>query len=170
MELNEIFAKLKAHMLEGMVFHDEMARYYDFLNLPGYRECHKMHYESETEGYRRLCEYYTNHYNMLIPTAPMDRPDVIPQSWYEYKRTDVDAGTKSSAVKNADRRWVEWEKSTKDLYEDMCVELLNNGEIASSIFLMGYIADVDNEVKEACKNQITHETVGYDLSYIISEQ
>ena len=27
----EVFARMKAHALEGMVFHDEMVRYFDFL-------------------------------------------------------------------------------------------------------------------------------------------
>ena len=51
MVIEEIFAKLKNHMLEGMVFHDQMSRYYDFLNLKGYKRCHEYHYFEETLGY-----------------------------------------------------------------------------------------------------------------------
>ena len=57
MTVEEIFSRMKAHALEGMVFHDEMARYFDFLNLCGYRECHKCHYEDETEGYYVLYNF-----------------------------------------------------------------------------------------------------------------
>ena len=98
MEVSEIFARLKAHMLEGMVFHDEMVRYYGFLNCDKWKNEHEWHYAEETEGYRQLCDYYMNHYNMLIPVEPMNRPDVIPESWYRYMRQDVDAGTKKNGM------------------------------------------------------------------------
>ena len=110
MEVSEIFAKLKAHILEGMVFHDEMVRYYGFLNCDKWKNEHEWHYAEETEGYRELCDYYMNHYNMLIPVEPMNRPDVIPESWYRYMRQDVDAGTKKNGIEVGIRKWVEWER------------------------------------------------------------
>lgn len=170
MTVEEIFSRMKAHALEGMVFHDEMARYFDFLNLCGYRECHKMHYEDETEGYRKLCEYYMNHFNRLLPNAPMERPNVIPESWLGYTRQDVDAGTKTSAVKTAIKRWVEWERETKDLYESMYAELLNENEIAAASFVLEYVKDVDRELKDAEKMHIDLESVGYDIGFILSNQ
>lgn len=170
MTVEEIFSRMKAHALEGMVFHDEMVRYFDFLNLCGYRDCHKWHYDDETEGYRKLCEYYMNHFNRLLPTQPMERPDVIPPSWLGYTRQDVDTGTKASAVKTAIKRWVQWERETKDLYESMYAELLNENEIAAAKFVCGYVQNVDNELKEAEKVHINLETVGYDIGYILSNQ
>ena len=147
--MEEIFAKLKAHMLEGMVFHDEMARYFDFCGLCDWRDKHRKHYEEETKGYQKLCEYYMHHYNKLLPNLPMNKPEVIPESWYMYKRQDVDTGTKRNALKSGIKKWVEWETETKGLYEDMCGDLLNEGEIASACFVMGYVKDVDCELAEA---------------------
>lgn len=170
MTAEEIFSRMKAHALEGMVFHDEMARYFDFLNLCGYRDCHKMHYEEETEGYRKLSEYYMSRFNRLLPTAPMDRPNVIPDSWLGYTRQDVDTGTKTSAVKTAIRRWVEWERETKDLYESMYAELLNENEIAAASFVLGYVKDVDDELKTAEKTHLDLESAGYDIGFILSNQ
>lgn len=147
--MEEVFARLKARMLEGMVFHDEMSRYYDFLGMCDMRDKHRCHYKEETEGYIKLCEYYMHHFGKLIPHTPMNRPDVIPESWYMYSRQDVDASTKRNAVKSGAKKWIAWESETKDLYEDCCGELLNNGEIASSYFIMNYVADVDNELAGA---------------------
>ena len=166
----EVFAHMKAHALEGMVFHDEMARYFDFLNLCGYRDCHRRHYEDETAGYRELCEYYMNHYNKLLPHTHMERPDVIPESWYGHKRQDVDKGTKQSAVKSAIKKWVEWETKTKELYEEMWLELMNGEEVAAAHFIAGFVRDVDNELKEAEKIHITLETAGYDIGFILANQ
>lgn len=156
--MEEIFAKLKARMLGGMVFHDEMATYYDFLGMCDMRDEHRMHYAEETKGYHKLCEYYMHHYNKLIPSLPMERPNVIPESWYQYKRTDVDAGTRKNAVRNGARSWIEWESQTKDLYEEMCGELLNDGEIASAFFIAEYVADVDEELAEATSMHIQEVT------------
>lgn len=170
MTAEEVFARMKAHALEGMVFHDEMVRYFDFLNLCGYRDCHRHHYDAETEGYRELCGYYMNHFNKLLPPTPMERPNVIPDSWLGYTRQDVDTGTKTSAVKTAIKRWVDWERETKDLYESMYAELLNENEIAASNFVSRYVNDVDRELKEAEKTHIDLESVGYDIGFILSHQ
>ena len=166
----EIFAKLKAHALEGLVFHDEMARYYDFLALDGYKECHEYHYAEESNAYRKLCSYYMNHYHRFIPTLPMERPDVIPQSWYNYSRQDVDAGTKASSVKTGAGKWVEWEKKTKQIYEEMYEELVSLDEIAAADFIMCFIRDVDNELKYATTKHLALEAAGYDIHFILSEQ
>lgn len=157
--MEEVFAKIKARMLEGMVFHDEMSRYYDFLDMCEYRDEHRKQYAEETKGYQKLCEYYMHHYNKLIPHTPMARPDVIPESWYMYQMQDVDTSTKKNAVRSGAKKWVSWESETKDLYEDMCGELLNNGEIASAYFIMDYVKDVDCELAKATDLHIKLESL-----------
>ena len=163
MDTQDVFARVKARMLEGMVFHDEMARYYDFLGFYDMGETHRCRYHEETEGYIKLCDYYLHHHNRLIPQTPMERPDVIPDSWYMYARQDVDTGTKKSSVRNGMKKWVEWESGTKDLLEDMAGELLNSGEIADAVFLTRYITDVGKELKEANREHIRLESIGYDI-------
>ena len=149
MDISEIFARLKSHALEGMVFHDEMVRYFDFLNMDAHKERHLRQYEEETEGYRKLCDYYMSRYNRLIPEQPMERQDVIPESWYRYSRFDVDTGTRNNAVKVASGRWVDWERETKSLYEETCKELMEQGEVASAKFVSCMLEAVDTELAEA---------------------
>lgn len=170
MVVGEIFAKLKNHMLEGMVFHDQMARYYDFLNLKGYKRCHEYHYFEETVGYRKLCRYFMNHYQMFIPFSNMDNPKVIPESWYRYTRQEVDTGTKKSAIKTGIEKWVKWEKETKQLYQDMHKELMNIGEIAAAKKVGCYVCDVDYELKYAERRHIDLESINYDLPTIVMRQ
>ena len=167
MTVDEIFAELKKHALEGMVFHDMMARYYDFLGLRHEKDRHERQYYGETEGYRDLCSYYMGHYNRFIPETKMDQPVVIPETWYRYKRQEVDVGTKTSAVKAGVRKWVEWEQATKQLYEDMTKELIDIGETAAARFLSSYVKAVDDELCEAERKQINLEAINYDLAVII---
>ena len=42
--VEDIFANLSAHMIEGLMIHDQMASYYKFLNLRSYAECHEERY------------------------------------------------------------------------------------------------------------------------------
>lgn len=170
MTCEEIFTKLSEHMIKGLMVHEQLANYYDFLNLPGYRDCHEYHYMKESCAYRKLCRYYVNHYNKLIPETEFDNPEVIPESWYRYERKSVDSSTKKSAVKVGLEKWVEWETETKELYQEMYKEMMNNGSVASAKFLCEYIEDVDKELKNATKYWLNKEAVNYDMDVIIMEQ
>jgi len=39
MTIEEIFNKIITHAMEGTIYHDEMARVYDFIGLYGYSLC-----------------------------------------------------------------------------------------------------------------------------------
>lgn len=147
-------------MLEGMVFHDEMSRYYAFLGFKGYAKCHEYHYAEETIGYRKLSAYVLSTHNQLIPTLPMERPNVIPDSWYGVDQMKVDRGTKQSGIKKGYEKWIEWETKTKALYEEMkdvpCVTK--------------YLESVTEELAIAKEKYMMLEAIGYDLPTICSKQ
>ena len=46
MTIEEIFGRISQHMIRGMMTHDQLASYYDFLGLRGYKRCHEYHYFS----------------------------------------------------------------------------------------------------------------------------
>ena len=168
--MENIFAKLRARMLEGMVFHDEMAKYYSFLNLRGYMKCHEYHYAEETKGYRELSRYYMEHHHKLIPVLPMQRPDVIPSNWYGATQDKVDIGTKQSGIKSGIEKWVKWERDTKAIYQDAYLSLIEMGEPAAAEHVLGLIRDVDEELAHAERKHVTLESIGYDLITIVSKQ
>ena len=170
MTVEEIYKELAEHMIKGLMLHDQLADYYDFLGLKGYRKCHEYHYIDESCNYRKLCKYFTNHHNKLIQIGEVDDPEVIPKSWYNYSRQDVDSNTKKNAVKSGLVKWVEWERETKELYQSMYNELININEIASASKLLCFIKDVDCELEKAERYHLAKEAINYDLTCIISEQ
>lgn len=170
MTCEEIFTKLAEHQVKGLMVHEQLANYYDFLGLPGYRDCHEYHFLKESCAYRKLCRYYVNHYGKLIPETSFDNPEIIPDSWYNHKREDVDISTKKKAIKQGLTEWVNWETSTKKLYQDMYKEMIDNGSVASAKFLCEYIADVDHELKKATEYWLNKEAIDYDMAVIIEEQ
>lgn len=170
MEIEEIFTKLSSHMLKGVMTHEELANYYDFLGLEGYKHCHEYHFMNELCSYRSLCKYYINHYSKLIPQVEVDQPQVIPDSWYFHTREDVDSSTKRSAVKNGLSAWIDWERDTKKLYQQMYKELLDLKEVASAHKVLCLVKDVDCELKYAEHYLLNKLATDFDMVDIVEEQ
>ena len=170
LSVEEIYAELSAHMIKGIMFHEQMSNYYDFLNLHGYKRCHEYHCMAEMQGLRKLHRYYINHYNRLIPEKRVEDPEAIPANWLKYSRQDVDITTRRNAVKAGVEKWVEWETETKRLYQDMYKELMSLGEVASANTLAECVVDVDRELKYAQRKHITLMSVDYDADYIVMVQ
>lgn len=170
MTVDEIFSELSSHMIKGLMIHDQMSDYYDFLSLRGYKRCHEYHYKTEMCSYRKLHRYFINHFGKLIEERRIDDPETIPSSWYRYNRSEVDANTKRTAVKNGIEKWVSWEKETKQLYEKAYRELMQANEEAAAIFLQHFVEYVDCELKYAERKKIELEAVDYSLAFIIGEQ
>lgn len=170
MTVEEIFNKLASHMVEGIMYHDDFAKAYDFLGFYGLAKCHDYHHFTEEANYRELSHYYATHYFKLIQLDKIPQPEIIPQSWYNYTTHAVDVGTKRQAVKELMGKWVNWEKETKKLYEEMYLELTNLREIAAAMYIKKYLCDVDNELEYVEKKFIKFETLGYDISTLVGCQ
>jgi len=94
MTVEEIFDKLSAHMEEGVMYHYEMARAYDFLGFWGFSKCQLSHCFEEKNNLCCLSHYYATHYFKLLSFTNIDTPKVIPDTWYKYTTYAVDASTK----------------------------------------------------------------------------
>lgn len=166
----QIFEKIIQHMIKGLMVHEQMADYYDFLNLQGYKRCHEYHCITEACNYRKTCRFYINYYNKLVPEMPVENPRVIPNTWYNYTRQEVDTSTKRSAVKKGIETWCDWEKETKELYEKCYKELTETGDIKAAKFVEGLICDVSYELKKVYRYHLNLKAVDYDIVYIVESQ
>lgn len=170
MTTDEIFSKVASHMLDGIMIHNEMAKAYDFLGLWGFAKCHTYHTVEEQHSYSSFQHYYASHYFKLLKIDNPQTPTLIPESWYKYNTSAVDVGTKKNTVKDLMTKWVEWERDTKKLYQEMRRELITIDEIAAALELDKYILDVTDELKHAEKKLIKLETLGYDIGKVIDWQ
>jgi hypothetical protein len=170
MNIAEIFGMISAHQVEGMMFHEQISDYYDFLALDGYACCHRWHYICETMSRSSLHKFYIENYDKLLMDAKVDAGSVIPTSWVGVSRFDVDANTKKSAVKSGVTEWQKWEKATYDLYFKMYKEILTLDEPLAADYVMKLMNDVNCEIQCAEKKLLKLTSVGFDLSYIYSEQ
>lgn len=170
MSVEDIFSDIVAHSTEGMMFHDQLAGYFEFIGLQGFAMEQKARLAEETAEHIRITSYIIDNYNILPREQELKNPSVIPQSWYRYKRQDVDSNTRRNAVKEGYERWVAWEQETKALYEEHAKELYDNGAVAASI-VVGNLADgVSRELATAEQEKLQLEAMEYDLTGIIEMQ
>lgn len=170
MTVDEIFTKVASHMIEGMMIHDALTHGYSFLGLYGFAKCHEYHHIAETKGYMQLMSYYSSRYHKLLNIDKIPQPEIIPQTWYKYTTMDVDTNTKRQAIQTMMKKWIEWERDTKKLYQEMHQELCTLGEVAAADEIKEYIRDVDDELKHAEKKFIKLESIEYNISTIIDWQ
>lgn len=170
MIIDDIFSSISAHMVKGLMVHEQLANYYDFIGLEKYGKDHEKHYISESKSYRKLNKFYISHHNRLIKETKIENPNVIPAGWYGYSRLDVDTQTKKKALKSGVETWIEWERSTVDLYSDMYRELLELNEVVAAEFVKTLILDAQTEHSNATQLKICLESVDYDLEYVLNKE
>lgn len=170
MNVEEIFTRISAHMIEGMMKHEQLADYYDFLYLDGFCCSHKYRYLCETYNRSKIHNFYINQYNKLIPDTAVNAVNFIPATWYKATRMDVDPTTKKTAVKTGFTEWHNWEKSTVKAYTDMHKILVELGENAAAEMIEWLIGESEKEIKFAEKMIIYLNAIGYDLAEIYSIQ
>lgn len=166
MTVEDVFKKLDAHIIKGIMLHEQLADYFDFLNLHGYKRLHECRYLEESAKMRGLHRYYINHYNKLLPESDIENPRSIPSNWVNYSRSDVAPAEKKEFIKRAFDAWVKWETETKTLYQEAYCKLCEHGEVAAACKIKEMVADVDQELKKANRMKLSIDMVNYDLSTI----
>lgn len=166
----EIFTKIINRMVEGVMTHEELANYYQFLGLPAYSKCHEKHFFQENKSYRKIYNYYIKTYNSLIQNVNVVIPEVIPTSWYQYTRQDVDMKTKQTAVKQGLDMWLSWEIGTYELYQNLYQELIKINKINDAEMVKSLITDVKEEIDQIQQYKLNKIATNYDMVYIIEEQ
>ena len=137
--VDEIFQELANHMIQGIMIHQELINYYDFLHLQGYTKSQKYHYFEQCCGYRKLYHYFIEHYDKIIEIQDVKKIHIIPNSWHRHQRKDVSSQIKQQAIETGFQEWINWEEKTKQFYEKKYQELVQIGEIAAAIFIQEYI-------------------------------
>lgn len=168
---HDIFKAILDRQTIAIDFHDQMADMSDFLGLRGYKRLHEYQYFVESAERRALKRYYINHHNqILLGSDSLMKPDVIPDDWIDYTRMDVNPDTRKAAVKANFEMYHEWEKETKDCYEDYAKMLLSQGFIADYNAVNELLKCVVKELKHLERMIITLSSMEWDMVYIESVQ
>lgn len=166
----EIFQRVSERQITGMMMHEQLADFFDFLNLRGFKRLHEYHFFCESAEMRGVHRYYINHYNMLVTGGHPAKPTMIPDNWYAYTRQQVTTDVKRRSIRDAMVKWIAWERESKALYETCYKELCECCEIAAAQKIKDLVCAVDQEIKAADRLCIDLDSTGYDLTYIIMIQ
>lgn len=166
----EIFNAISRHMVKGIMLHEQMADYFDFLGLSGFKRWAEVQYIHENAKLRGLHRYAINHLNKIINDEKIESVELIPSSWYGVTRQQVDSSTRKQGLKEVLDRWYDWEKETKEFYERQFKTLTDNSKIAEANKINELICDVDHELKCVCRKMIEYRSVEYDMSYVMFQQ
>lgn len=170
MTVEEIFSQVAAHLIKGMMAHEQFANMYQFLGLDGCKCCHDYHFLAETLEYRKLLKFYINKYNKLIPESRVQDPNLIPDNWYKYTRQDIDASSKRTYVKNLLTEWHKWEEETYKFYHDMYKELEDLHEYMAADYIKCLMCCVEDEILDIEKKMLKLGSVEYSMTFIVGRQ
>ena len=168
--VDDVFAEINARQIAALMMHDQMADYFDFLGLSGYKRLHLYQYFAESKERRDVAHHYINHHGKLIPDRFEGNVQMIPESWRSANRMSVGKSTKQKAVEDGFSVYLGWEQATKDVYQKYATALREQGYVADAIFVDRLVEDVDNELERLERIITDLITSGYDPVYILESQ
>lgn len=168
--VDDVFAEINARQIAALMMHDQMADYFDFLGLSGYKRLHLYQYFTESKERRDVAHYYINHHGKLIQDRFEGNVQMIPESWRSANRMSVGKSTKQKAVEDGFSVYLGWEQATKDVYQKYATALREQGYVADAIFVDRLVEDVDNELERLERIITDLITSGYDPVYIVESQ
>lgn len=169
MNTQEIFEKIASRMVDGLMFHSDMAVYFHFLGLYGYKKWHEHQYLEEINNHMEINTYYMDMYDKFLPQKS-NFSSPIPQKWYSYTRQQIDMSTKAAAAIEGFSKWVQWEEGTLKCLKENYNNLMNIKEFESADFLEKYIKDVREELILAKRKYLELKSMNCDMPTIIAEQ
>ena len=169
MAIEEQYINVITRLLDGVMFHEQMSIYYNFLGLKGFSKCHKYHYLSELHSYNCLLEYYINKYNKLINIKPNTDINIIPQNWYKFTKLDVDVSNIRGGIKTGLSKWLEWENETLNIFKES-YKYVFDVDVTFGDLLKNLISDVEGEIKTINESILRNKATDYDIIVIMSEQ
>lgn len=157
-----IFSDINAHMVSGVMLHDQLYQMFLFLRLYKFAKEQKKRYDEETKSRRALNKYYICHRGCMLSDSKVNASSVIPIEWYQKSRYDMQPEDIRKAVNFALSTWCNWEKETKDFYSVSYHKLFDNGFMAEANYVSKLLDDVDNELAEAEDLLLYFEAMNFD--------
>lgn len=169
-DADAIFSEINSRFIAAIMMHDQLADYFDFLGLKGYKRLHEYQHLAESIERRKICKYRIERHGKLIQNAFSGEVKMIPDSWYSAKSISVGKGTKQKAVEDGFSAYREWEEETKEVYQIYAAALLEKGNVEDFTLVASLIDDVGDELKEVDKIILDLISTGYDMVHITDSQ
>lgn len=166
----ELYAVVSARQKAALSMHCDLIALYDFLALEGFKELQEKQYKSESKEHIKLIEHFIETHDRLIYVDSAEQHKeyvkVIPTDWHKYTRFDVTPQARKKQIVDSFTLWLDWERETKEILCGVAAEMLKQGYIADYDFIVKYIVDVSEEIKEITSLILELKAVEYDEVYL----
>lgn len=165
-DIEDMYKQIDERMCQALSFHEQLADYFCFLGLQGFKRMAEFQYMKECAERRKMHRRYIDMHNKVLPVEDYRKPMMIPKEWSKHTRHDIDDSVIPKYVKMALTEWYEWEKETKEIYEDVCEQFRSMGLVADEEFIKRLILDVEKECKKIMRMYENLNGTGYDVTQI----
>lgn len=164
--VEQIYSEIDERMGKGLCFHEQLADYFCFLGLQGFKRMLEYQYMNECADKRKLHRRYIDMHHRILPVRQIQAPVFIPQSWSNYTTENIDDTVIPKFVKSALSEWKSWEEGTKQVYEEAWNMLKDAGLATDAGHIKHMIKDVEKELKDIHRIAETLNGTGYDVNMI----
>lgn len=164
--IEELYVMIGERMCMALDFHNQLADYFCFLGLHGFKRMCEYQYMKESKEMRKVHRRYIDMHNKVLPINDAKGPSIIPRDWTKYTTHDIDDSVIPKFVRMALKEWYEWEKETKELYEDICKQFMEMGLYADYDYVETLIVDLEKECKKIMHLYEKLNGTGYDVNTI----
>lgn len=92
--VNDIFSKICERQIGGIMLHEQLADYFNFLGYDGFMQEQEHRYLIESLKLRDTRKYFIKFYNLLTNKLNVTTKGYIPSAWYGFDRREVIASAK----------------------------------------------------------------------------
>lgn len=166
----ELYLKLDERMAQALAFHEQLADYFCFLNLQGFKRMLEYQYMKECAEKRKLHRHYIDAHRKILPTRQAQLPVFIPREWSRYTKDDINDSVLPKFVRAALNEYEKWEEETKEVLEEICERMNRTNMVADCEYVKDMILDVEKELKKIDRMKNGLNGTGYDVNMIHSIQ
>ena len=146
MTIYDIWNKICAHQVTGLMYHFQFADMFYFLGLENLGKSQECRYRKESETLRKNHCFVLKHHGKILMQKHAEGVDIIPSSWSKYTASDVDKSTRKSQVTAIFDSWFNWELQTKELYTDMYNKAKEQLAIVDACRIRELLLAVEDEI------------------------
>lgn len=165
-EAEDLYAMIDERMCMALEFHSQLADFFCFLGLQGFKRMAEYQFMKECAEKRKMHRRYIDMHHKILPIQDIETVRMIPKEWERYTTEDVDDSVIPKYVKMGLKEWYEWEKETKSILEDVCDQMQRMGAHADCEYVKELIVDGEKECKKIMRLYEKLNGTGYDAKAV----
>lgn len=170
MTVHEIFTTLNNRMVGAMMMYTQLTQLFTFIDLLSDARRQEQQLQEESHGMIELNKYYAQHYHLLSVADNPPQIDILNLGLCKKSAKELSPKDKVYLIQYGMKEWIEWERQSKVMYEDAYNSLVELSEVAAAEFIMRYVRDVDQELKDAEMLYKVRDGIGWDSPTIYDKQ